>query len=169
MENIKCVEKSATLNHRKNVNKPKLRPCYDFWTIVKTNHSTDFSCKMNQFVCFNDCLVFWLREKPEYSHVEPHHSGPMPGSNWHRFWIRFRISPPGHPISPCCIDVCDMSVSECGKYVHLRLRVHHCTKFSSLLLFSRSVWTHKIEEIIRTLKSATRYPNLDVMSLIMKQ
>ena len=42
---------------------------------------------MNQFVWINDCLVFWFREKPEYSQVEPHHSGPMAGSNWHRFWI----------------------------------------------------------------------------------
>ena len=48
MENIICVEKSAMLNHRKNVNKQRLSSCYDFWTIMMTNHSTDFSCNLSK-------------------------------------------------------------------------------------------------------------------------
>ena len=39
------VEKLSTLNHRQMTGEKVFRPCYNFWTIVKTNHSTDFSCK----------------------------------------------------------------------------------------------------------------------------
>ena len=49
METIRCVEKSLTLNHGQMTGENVLRPCYDFWTsyrTVKTNHSTEFSCKV---------------------------------------------------------------------------------------------------------------------------
>ena len=44
----RCVEKSSMLNHRQITGEKVLHPCYDFWTIMKTNHSTDFSCKVSQ-------------------------------------------------------------------------------------------------------------------------
>ena len=44
---LRCVEKSSTLNHGTGDHRTKklLHSCYDFRTIVKANHSTDFSCK----------------------------------------------------------------------------------------------------------------------------
>ena len=50
------VKKSATLNHSKNVNKQHSHSCYDFWTIVKTNHSMEFRINVKQYFGKN-CLL----------------------------------------------------------------------------------------------------------------